>query len=430
MNPFDASFLSGIARVRNARTGRWSSFDRTGRNADWWVIPPGKTATLAEIDGPGAITHIWFTQSAHYHDVEDLDRPDPAMYRNVVLRAYWDGEPNASICAPVGDFFCLGHSIPTNFCSLPFSSSTRWTNRFGWGAALNCYLPMPFREHARIELTNEGRTNYGQYFHIDYEQYDEPLGDDVAYLHAQWRRCNPNAGWAHDLPVNHPNVDVPNLDGRGNYVVLDARGRGHYIGCNLSVTNLHGSWWGEGDDMIWVDGRRWPPDVHGTGTEDYFNQAWGMQRNAFLFNGSSLWEEDKPPYQVSYVFHLTNPVHFRKSVLVTIEHGHANQLADDWASTGYWYQLEPHKPFGILPVEQRKPLRSDLGAIGFTPKGIPPARQTAEMKAKRKRSLRTLAKQQRERDTKALRRFRQQEADLRQERRKGYGRRPPGAPGK
>jgi len=276
---------------------------------------------------------------------------------------------------------------------------------------------------SRIELTNEGRTNYGQYFHIDYELYDDPLDDDVAYLHAQWRRKNPNAGWGHDMPVNHPNVDVVNLDGRNNYVVLDAKGRGHYIGCNLSVTNLHGSWWGEGDEMIWVDGYKWPPDVHGTGTEDYFNQAWGMQRNAFLFNGSSLYEEDKPPYQVSYVFHLTNPVHFRKSILATIEHGHANQLADEWASTAYWYQLEPHRPFDILPVEKRRPLRSDLGAIGFTPENIPRVRLTKEMASNRKKSLRNLAKQQRERIARSLERFRQQEAALRRERRQGYGRR-------
>ena len=225
------------------------------------------------------------------------------------------------------------------------------------------------------------------------------------------------------MPVNHPNVDVVNLDGRNNYVVLDAKGRGHYIGCNLSVTNLHGSWWGEGDEMIWVDGYKWPPDVHGTGTEDYFNQAWGMQRNAFLFNGSSLYEEDKPPYQVSYVFHLTNPVHFRKSILATIEHGHANQLADEWASTAYWYQLEPHRPFDILPVEKRRPLRSDLGAIGFTPENIPRVRLTKEMASNRKKSLRNLAKQQRERIARSLERFRQQEAALRRERRQGYGRR-------
>ncbi len=421
MNPFATSLLSGLARVRNARAGRWSSYDRTGRNADSWIVPPGRTITLAEIDGPGAITHIWFTQWCSQRVSVDATRAAPDQYRTAVLKIYWDGEKNPSIHAPVGDFFCLGHSIATNFCSLPFSASTNTPGRFGGGCALNCYLPMPFRRHARVELTNEGPDAHGQYFYIDYEQYDEPLDDDVAYLHARWRRENPTAGWAHDLPVNHPLADVPNLDGKGNYVILDARGRGHYIGCNLSVTNLHGDWWGEGDDMIWVDGRRWPPDLHGTGSEDYFNQAWGMQRNAFLFNGSALWETDRPPYQVCYNFHLTNPVHFRKSILVTLEHGHANQLANDWASTAYWYQLEPHRPFGLQPVEQRLPIRDAIGAEKVTPRRIPKTKLTKPMAAARRQAAKQHAKQQRDKQAEFGQRFRRQKAAFRNERRKGFG---------
>jgi hypothetical protein len=132
--------------------------------------------------------------------------------------------------------------------------------------------------------------------------------------------------------------------------------------------NFHGTWWGEGDDMIWVDGYKWPPDLHGTGSEDYFNQAWGMQDNAFLFNGSSIFEGNTAGvtnlyggkgcggYQTSYVFHLTNPVYFKKSLKATIEHGHGNHTANDYSSTAYWYQLEPHKKFDILPVGKRLPV--------------------------------------------------------------------------
>lgn len=421
MNPFATSFFSNLARVRNARSARWSSFDRSGRNADWWAIPPGRTLTIAEIDGPGAITHVWFTQWCQRLVAEDLRRGDPDMYRTTVLKIYWDGEKNPSIHVPVGDFFCLGHSIASNFCSLPFSSSTNTPGQFGGGAALNCYLPMPFHRHARVELTNEGEHTYCQYFYIDYEQYDEPLDDDVACLHAQWRRENPTDGWAHDMQVNHKRVDVPNLDGRGNYVLLDARGRGHYVGCNLSVTNLHGDWWGEGDDMIWVDGWKWPPDLHGTGSEDYFNQAWCTQRNAFLFNGSALWENDRPPYQVSYNFHLTNPVHFRKSILVTMEHGHANQLANDWASTAYWYQLEPHRPFGLPPVEQRLPIRLDAGAEWVTPKRIPKTRLTREQAGTKRKAAQAIARQRREKSAEFLARYRAQQAAFRKERKLGAG---------
>lgn len=421
MNPFNSSLLANLARVRHARTARWSSFDRDGRNRDWWVVPAGKSATLAEIDGPGCITHLWFTQSMHRQQFEDVLLPDPDMYRKVLIKIYWDGEDEPSILAPVGDFFGLGHSLAANYCSLPFSGSTRTPGRFGGGCALNCYLPMPFREHARVEIVNEGEHPYVQYFYIDYEQYEEPLDDDVAYLHAQWRRENPTDGWGHDIGCNHPSVDVVNLDGKGNYVILDAKGRGHYIGCNLSVTNFHDSWWGEGDDMIWVDGYKWPPDLHGTGSEDFLNQGWGMQRNAFLFNGSAIWEEDRKPYQVSYNFCLTNPVHFRKSVLVSIEHGHGNQMCNEFASTAYWYQFEPHRSFGVLPVEKRLPVRTDLGNDVMTPEGAKKPAMTPEMARNKARSLKKRALQARQRDARELKRYRRERGFFKAERRAGRG---------
>jgi hypothetical protein len=218
---------------------------------------------------------------------------------------------------------------------------------------------MPFNENARIEVTNEGRETYNQYFYVDYELYDEPHPEDTAYFHARFRRDYPAGGWGHEIKVNVPEVNIPNLERdawKYNYLILEAEGAGHYIGCNLSVANFQGTWWGEGDDMIWVDGYKWPPDLHGTGSEDYLNQAWGMQPNAYLMNGSSIHESFTDGYQSSYVFHLTNPVRFRESIRVTIEHGHANHLANDTASVAYWYQTEPHKAFKIPPVTKRQPV--------------------------------------------------------------------------
>ena len=372
--------FSNLVRVKDARTKRQSSWDVTGGNADAWRIEPGETKVLAELDGPGAITHIWMTQGG-----------EPFLYREVVLRMFWDGEKNASVNVPLGDFFCLGHSLVNSFCSLPFSASTASAYRFGGGCALNCYLTMPFRRHARIEVTNEGPKPYSQYFYVDYELFDQPLDDDVAYFHALWHRENPTPGWGQHFNYLTGEPNIPNKEEvayTNNYPILEAEGRGHYIGCNLSVTNFHGTWWGEGDDMIFVDGEKWPPSLHGTGSEDYFNQAWGMQENAFLFNGSSifegrtmigrgLWEAGNynrivGGYQTSYNFHLLNPVHFRKSIRVTIEHGHGNYYSNDYSSTAYWYQLEPHKAFGLLPVEKRLPL--------LLVYNNPPARRTRKRK--------------------------------------------------
>ncbi|MCM8820979.1 MAG: DUF2961 domain-containing protein, partial [Candidatus Omnitrophica bacterium] len=272
-----AGILKELYRVKDTITKRISSYDVSGRNQDCWKIEPGETKTLAEIEGPGCITHIWMTQGGRSF-----------LYREMALKIYWDGEKNPSINVPLGDFFCLGHSLVNSFCSLPFTASTSSPYQFGAGCALNCYLQMPFRKYAKIELVNEGKYVHIQYFYIDYELYKEKFGDDIAYLHAQWRRENPTPGWGPEVKVNTPEANVVNkgkVAYSNNYVILEAEGRGHYIGCNLSVANFHGTWWGEGDDMIWVDGYKWPPDLHGTGSEDYFNQAWGMQDNAFLFNG-------------------------------------------------------------------------------------------------------------------------------------------------
>ncbi|MBV9673575.1 MAG: DUF2961 domain-containing protein, partial [Verrucomicrobia bacterium] len=197
---------------------------------------------------------------------------------------------------------------------------------------------------------------YGQYFYIDYELYRESLPESVAYFHAHWRRENPCNGWAPGLQVNSPEVNIAHLDADGNYVVLETEGQGHYVGCNLSVTHFQGSWWGEGDEMIFIDDDNWPPSLHGTGSEDYFNHAWGMQNNAFLMNGSSLHESIIPGYQVSYRFHLADPIHFRKRIAVTLEHGHGNHLSDDWSSTAYWYQSLPSPKNTILSVADRLPI--------------------------------------------------------------------------
>ena len=156
-----------------------------------------------------------------------------------------------------------------------------------------------------------------------------------------------------------------------NYVILETSGRGHYIGCNMSVTNFTRNWWGEGDDMIWVDGYKWPPDLHGTGSEDYFNQAFGMQPNAFLRNGSSIFEGSTIPtpeitlyrgdsgYQTSYVFHLENPVRFTREIKATIEIGHGNHLGNEISSVAYWYADRPAQAAAVPPVQQRLPVRRD-----------------------------------------------------------------------
>ena len=338
---------SDISSISTARSGRASSWDTTGRNSDAWIIPAGESRVLADISGPGVITHIWMTQRNHYRDC--------------LLKITWDNAPHPSVLVPLGDFFGLGSGIVNSYQSQLFTASTRWNNQFETGCALNCYAPMPFRERALVELINESSEEHRQYFYVDYELIDE-MTSERGYFHAEFRRANPFGGWGHEITVNRPEANIVNKERQAwedNYVILETQGRGHYIGCTLSVTNFQGTWWGEGDDMIWVDGYKWPPDLHGTGSEDYLNQAWGMQRNAFLRNGSSIFEEDTGGYQSSYVLHLENPVRFREEVKVTIEHGHGNHLANEMSSVAYWYAAAPAKPVDPPPVAQRQPVVRD-----------------------------------------------------------------------
>ncbi len=353
-----------LSRLKVATTGRCSSWDRTGRNQDAWTIPPGQSRVLADVRGPGCLTHLWLTQNRHY--------------RECLLKITWDDAPFPSVLVPLGDFFCLGHGLVNSFQSLLFTASTKTNYQFNEGCALNCYVPMPFRRRAVVELVNESREPHTQYFYVDYETGPQTVTATDGYFHAEFRRANPFGGWGHKIPANARGAECSNVVNKGrqawrhNYVILHTRGRGHYLGCNVSVSNFAGDWWGEGDDMIWVDGYKWPPDLHGTGSEDYFNQAWGMQDNAFLRNGSSLFEGHtcgRPDarlypwgvggYQTSYVFHLENPVRFQREIKVTLEHGHGNHLRNELSSVAYWYAAAPTRIVAPPPVARRLPVLRD-----------------------------------------------------------------------
>ncbi len=372
--------LADITRTRRARTGRASSWDQTGANRDNWIVMPGQERVLADLEGPGCITHIWMTQSCRRQPGPGQIPPevvgvpmleihnalgvswevhDPDYYRKIVLRMYWDDAETPSVIAPLGDFFGLLNSLSGSYESLPLSVSAKEPEEytFGGSASFNSWFQMPFGSRARITVENQNDVPYLQYFYIDYELYPEPLAEDVAYFHAHYRQQRPCQGWGPDLQTNSAEVAIPHLSAEGNYVALETEGTGHYVGCTLAVRHFQDTWWGEGDDMIFIDDDTWPPSLHGTGMEDYLGHAWGMQRNGYLMNGSIVHESDAPGFQHSYRFHLQDPVRFSRRIAVTFEHGHANHLSDDWSSVAYWYQSTPAPGLEIPPVEERLPLR-------------------------------------------------------------------------
>ncbi|WVW79027.1 hypothetical protein I302_100990 [Kwoniella bestiolae CBS 10118] len=376
--------LSAGAYRRNARTGRVSSWDHSGRNEDAFTVRPGESIVLADVEGQSSGLSFPFTGVAPYtatncpfmetHRALGLfdEANDENFYRNVVIKIFWDDQTEPSVLAPLGDFFCIGQSMPANFSSLPFSVSVRPMDdhKYGGTSALNCYLTMPFNKRATIEVENQGDNTYIQYFYIDYELYPEPHGKDILYFHAMWKRENPTRGWAPSrMAANSREIQQPkNLDATGdsNYVILETEGAGNYLGCNHSITHMQGVWWGEGDDIIWIDDDSWPPSLHGTGGEDYFGQGWGMQKNAYPFCGTIIHEDDITNNQVSYRFHMADPIRFNKRIKVTMETGHANHLRDDWSTTAYWYQTLPGPKLSLPPPELRIPRKATISTEGIS----------------------------------------------------------------
>lgn len=342
--------LGQLPFLRQYRSMRSSSWDTSGGNEDWWVVRPGQTVTLLAADKPGCVKHIWMTVGN-----------DDTFPRKLVLRAWWDGQGHPSVECPVGDFFGVGHGVLKNFVSLPLQMSPED------GRGMNCWWPMPF-DTAEVTLENQGDKAVNVYFYIDFEEYGSPIGPDVARFHTQWRRENPTSGWLKEKlgPENYLDVwrQNPNLSDKGNYLVLEAKGNGVYVGCHLDIDCFQrqgNDWYGEGDDMIVIDGEPWPPRLHGTGTEDYVCTAFGPTteysapyHGIILNSGNKEWHW-KGKNSV-YRYHIEDPIRFEKSIRVSIEHGHANKLSNDYSSTAYWYQLLPGSPLEpLLPVELRLP---------------------------------------------------------------------------
>ena len=339
----EAGDLLAAARFKSYKARRSASWDRTGGNGDSVPVEPGATATILDVQGAGVVTHLWFT----------IASPDPMHLKNLVLRAWWDGEATPSIETPIGDFFGLGLGQYFTYQSALTAVAPM--------KALNAYFKMPFATAAKMTVTNDGpEKTDALYFAVDYVAL-EKLPEDVGRFHAQYRQAAPCKGTTGDWEHNWDKAanDAKNLDGAGNYVFVEAEGRGHLVGVMQAVLQNQDGWFGEGDDMIFIDGDT-RPTINGTGTEDYFNGAWDFGGEAFanLHQGA--------PHMVNaeriggeyclYRWHTESPLAFEKSLKFTMEHGHANHRSDNFYTVAYWYQSEPHKAFPALPrAEERVP---------------------------------------------------------------------------
>jgi hypothetical protein len=350
--PFDgvAVDLGSLYRLSKARTRSISpenftgekgragmATEGTGKEAGrelgqkWKVSPSvkveaGQTFTLADIQGPGAIQHIWMTPTGNW--------------RFSVLRFYWDGEATPSVEVPVGDFFASGLGRYGQISSLAVAVNP--------GSAFNCYWVMPFRKSARVTLENVDRETMTLYYQVTYALADLPA--DAAYFHAQFRRSNP-------------------LAYKQDHVLLEGvRGQGHYVGTHLVWGVNSSGWWGEGEIKFFMDGDGEFPTIAGTGTEDYFGGSYNFENKQTKqyqefttpYSGLPLVARPDGVYQSQqrfslYRWHITDPIRFERDLKVTIQAlgwrsgGRYLPLQDDISSVAYWYQQEPHAAFPALP---------------------------------------------------------------------------------
>jgi hypothetical protein len=351
-HPLHRHPLRSLFSATGARSRRSSSWDRSGGNFDFVVVAPGETVTLLEHDGPGCVTHLYCA----------LAFPEVTDYRDAILRCRWDGEATPSVEVPLGDFFGVSHARIRELRS----ALTAVNPGFGSSHGLHAYFPMPFASAARITLEHRGDRPLGGalpalWFHVDFETYDAPLPGDALRFHAQWRQERPTTAIG-----SRPNVQLHggrNVDGAENYVALDATGAGQMVGLHLQIHNVAGGWYGEGDDMVFVDGDTWPPAIHGTGTEEIFGAgACPTREFAGPYHGFHLLESpDWAGLVGAYRWFVQDPIRFTQRLRWTVEHGHANNFANEYASVAYWYQAEPHAPFPALP--ERDALRPPLPPI-------------------------------------------------------------------
>ena len=316
-----------LAQIKSGlKNKRISSTDKTGGNRDRLEpFQPGEKRTIAEINGVGVINHIWITIAPP---------PDQLSRNDIIIRMYWDGNDYPSVESPIGPFFGQGWNESYNYASLPLSAGPKE------GTGLSCYFSMPFEKGARIEIENQSdKTINAFYFYIDFLEMAE-LPEGMGRFHAWYNHSLSKA-----LPEGETEWALtgewkPNTQLDRNYVFIETKGKGHFVGINYYVHSPTPMWYGEGDDMWFIDGEK-TPSLIGTGTEDFFNTSW-CPKEPFSHphfgyprvNNDVGWLGRTHVYR----FFINDPIFFETEVKGTIETGHNNNLTLDLATMAYWYQ--------------------------------------------------------------------------------------------
>lgn len=337
-----AAILDELAKPKEGRSMRATSTQRTGKdgkydpkaeprgdldeksNSDNFRVAPGATNVILDVKGPGVITHIWFTFLGP--EPQAWAKNGSANHQEMLLRIYWDGSARPGVEAPLGDFFANAFGRRSEVVSLPVIVED--------ADSYNCFWRMPFRKSARMEIVNQSDKQINLlYYNVDWIKL-KSLPKDTPYFYAQYRQ------------------EYPAQKGR-DYVVLETTGKGHYVGTVLSVRTRSPSWFGEGDEKIYIDGEA-KASIWGTGTEDYFLSAWGLKTTSTPYFGVPYFDQwgIVGGHTSAYRWHIADPIVFQKGIKVTFEHfgwispdenpqnkaTSWNEREDDYSSVAFWYQ--------------------------------------------------------------------------------------------
>ena len=317
---------------------RASSYDRSGGNRDHVRLDAGQSHEVWLRPGPGIVRHIWLTLRIEH----------PATYRDFDLEITFDEAEEPQVRSSIADFFCFGHGLLTDVDSIPIQVS-RQPHLLArpYSGSMNTYFPMPFSESARFVFRNRTEQEAVIFYYIDWEHHAN-MAEPPLYFHATVREEKPGRPrQQREIEHGEYDSDLLTTDPAENYTFLKAEDHeGHFAGLVLNIEcrpDDEGKWW-EGDDMFIIDSEPWPPRIHGTGTEDYFNLAWGFRSVECRPQYGITWLE-KPDWAKSqidgrftmYRFHIDDPIQFRSSIHGSLEHGHANDCTAHYRSTAFWY---------------------------------------------------------------------------------------------
>ena len=297
-------------------------------------IEPGETKVLLNVQGAGIINRMWATI---------IDR-SPEMLRSLKLEMFWDGDTKPAVSVPFGDFFGIGLGQTAKYHNAFFANPE--------GRSFLCFIQMPFKKAAKIQITNEsGKRLSHLFFDINFEKISK-WNDNYLYFHSFFSR------------------DTATTLGKDFELLPPVKGRGRFLGVNVGLNAnpiYENYWWGEGEVKMFVDGDKKFPTLVGTGAEDYIGTGWGQGEFFNEYSGCLIANRDSIAWAF-YRYHVPDPVYFKNDIKVTLQQmgGNRKELVAALQNKGV-----PMLPVAIDDLKKIHPLYKKGSVVDLDTTGLP-----------------------------------------------------------